>query len=54
MDHPLSKQKDSIWNKYHDDKQIWEEIEKDIKRTWNELGFFIRPVEQRQFTEEEE
>ena len=32
-DHPLSLKKDSIWNKYHEDKDIWEEIEKDIKRT---------------------
>ena len=32
-DHPLSQNKKSIWNKYHEDREIWEEIEKDIKRT---------------------
>ena len=53
-DHPLSLKKDSIWNKYHEDKDIWEEIEKDIKRTRSEIGFFTRPVERRLFSEAEE
>jgi hypothetical protein len=54
MDHPLSKSKDSIWAKYHEDKDIWEEIEKDIKRTRNEIHFFTRPVEVREFSDDEE
>ena len=36
------------------DQDLREEIEKDIKRTRNEVGWFVRPVEEREFTEEEE
>jgi len=53
-DHPLSQNKKSIWNQYHEDREIWEEIEKDIKRTRNEIGYFTRPVEERTFSPEEE
>ena len=45
MDHPLSKQNNSAWKQYYDDKQQWEEIEKDVKRTRVELAFFMQAVD---------
>ena len=44
-DHPLSKQQNSTWKQYYDDKQLWEEIEKDVKRTRNELAFFMQAID---------
>ena len=41
---PLSLQQDSKWKKHFDDKALWEEIEKDVKRTRKELAFFILAV----------
>ena len=40
MDHPLATKQDSSWKQFYDDKQILEEIEKDVKRTRVELSFF--------------
>jgi len=45
MDHPLSKQTNSTWKQYYDDKLLWEEIEKDVKRTRVELAFFMQAVD---------
>ena len=45
VDHPLSKQVNSDWKRYYDDKALWEEIEKDVKRTRVELAFFMRAVD---------
>ena len=39
-DHPLSIGKKSIWNKYFEDNVIWQEIEKDIRRTRTDMQFF--------------
>lgn len=42
MDHPLSTDNESVWAQFHKDREIWEEIEKDVKRTRNEIALFIR------------
>jgi hypothetical protein len=39
-DHPLSVKKKSIWNQYFQDNVIWQEIEKDIRRTRTDMQFF--------------
>lgn len=41
MDHPLNTKQDSKFKKFYDDKELWEEIEKDVKRTRVELAFFM-------------
>ena len=41
---PLSLKQDSKWKQHFDDKDLWEEIEKDVKRTRKELAFFILSV----------
>ena len=41
---PLSIQNNSKWKQHFDDKALWEEIEKDVKRTRKELSFFIMAV----------
>jgi hypothetical protein len=40
VDHPLSTAKGSEWNTFFQDMKLWDEIEKDTKRTRNELDFF--------------
>lgn len=45
MDHPLAVNKDSTWKRFHDDKVLWEEIEKDVKRTRVELAFFYMALD---------
>ena len=45
IDHPLSLNKNSTWKQYYDDKLLWEEIEKDVKRTRVELAFFMQAVD---------
>jgi len=40
-DHPLSIQKQSLWNQYFLDNVIWQEIEKDIRRTRTDMKFFM-------------
>ena len=40
MDHPLSRSSNSVWNTYFKDQEIWDEIEKDVKRTRTEMQFF--------------
>ena len=45
MDHPLANHKDSQWKMFHDDRVLWEEIEKDVKRTRAELAFFYMAID---------
>jgi hypothetical protein len=44
FDHPLSTSQDSVWAQFHKDREIWEEIEKDVKRTRNEIALFMRAL----------
>ena len=44
IDHPLSNDTDSVWNQFYKDNDLWEEIEKDAKRTRNETFFFIKAL----------
>jgi len=39
-DHPLSNEKTSNWNNFFNDQKLWDEIEKDTKRTKNHSPFF--------------
>ena len=47
-DHPLSTSIDSTWHKYFKDQEIWDEIEKDVKRTRNELNYFFKATDESQ------
>jgi len=40
MDHPLSRATSSVWNTFFKDQELWDEIEKDVKRTRTDMGFF--------------
>ena len=42
-DHPLSIKEESKWNLYFADQEVWEEINKDIKRTRPDMSFFFMP-----------
>jgi len=53
LDHPLSTQSSSTWNKYYNDKGLWEEIEKDVKRTRVEMAFFMMAVDPERSTPED-
>ncbi len=44
-DHPLSVGKDSLWSKFFKDQELWEEIEKDVRRTRSDMTFFIEAVD---------
>lgn len=39
-EHPLSKEKTSNWQHFFEDQKLWDEIEKDIKRTRKKTAFF--------------
>lgn len=52
-DHPLSRQTNSKWNQYYSDKILWEEIEKDVKRTRVEMAFFMMAVDPERSSSEE-
>jgi len=45
IDHPLSVSRDSTWNQFFKDQEIWDEIEKDVKRTRTDLSFFYKAVD---------
>ena len=45
IDHPLSVAHTSQWNQFFKDQEIWEEIEKDVKRTRTDLSFFYKAVD---------
>ena len=53
IDHPLSMQTNSRWKQYYDDKLLWEEIEKDVKRTRVELAFFMQAVDPNRNSQED-
>ena len=41
----------SEWKKFYDDKLLWEEIEKDVKRTRQEVAFFHMAIDPTKNTE---
>jgi hypothetical protein len=43
QDHPLATNRDSRWNTYHQDQELRDEIDKDVKRTRPEMHFFFLP-----------
>jgi hypothetical protein len=45
FDHPLSVTDSSKWNKFFKDLELWEEIEKDVRRTRSDMTFFIEAVD---------
>lgn len=45
MDHPLSNSTNSVWNTFFKDQGIWDEIEKDVKRTRSDMYFFITALD---------
>lgn len=40
IDHPLSRSQNSVWNTFFKDQELWDEIEKDVKRTRTDMNFF--------------
>jgi TBC1 domain family member 13 len=46
MDHPLSTNYESKWHKFFQDQDLWDEIEKDVKRTRTDLSFFYKAVDE--------
>jgi len=40
----VSAENQTMWKNYFDDVEIWEEIEKDIKRTRSEIDYFGKAV----------
>jgi TBC1 domain family member 13 len=44
-DHPLSIDIKSEWCMYFKDQELWEEIEKDVKRTRTDTGFFTSAID---------
>ena len=47
-DHPLSKSENSHWKKFFADTELWEEIEKDTKRTRSDMHFFLSPTNKKE------
>ena len=45
MDHPLNVNPSSLWGKFFRDLELWEEIEKDVRRTRSDMTFFIEAVD---------
>lgn len=45
QDHPLSKSKESDWNALFKDLELWDEIEKDTRRTRSEMSFFLEKTD---------
>lgn len=46
VDHPLSTSQTSVWNTFFKDQELWDEIEKDVKRTRREMNYFYRAVDE--------
>lgn len=44
LDHPLSQINDSKWKTYFDDIDLFEEIDKDVRRTRTHMNFFFMPA----------
>lgn len=45
IDHPLSVDQSSVWNTFFKDQEIWDEIEKDVKRTRTDMSYFYLAVD---------
>ena len=45
-DHPLSTSKTSQWNTFFKDQELWDEVEKDTKRTRREISLFGQATSQ--------
>jgi len=45
FDHPLSMSDDSVWKQYFADREMMEEIDKDVRRTFPHLHFFNKDGE---------
>jgi hypothetical protein len=45
IDHPLSTAKTSVWNTFFKDQEIWDEIEKDVKRTRSDMYYFCTALD---------
>lgn len=44
FDHPLNQTKNSKWKNYFDDIDLFEEIDKDVRRTRTHMNFFFMPA----------
>jgi TBC1 domain family member 13 len=51
VDHPLSTNQNSLWNTFFKDQELWDEIEKDVKRTRREMNFFSKAADESLNTE---
>jgi len=45
IDHPLSTAQTSVWNTFFKDQEIWDEIEKDVKRTRTDMYYFYLSID---------
>jgi hypothetical protein len=45
MDHPLDVKPSSLWNRFFKDLELWEEIEKDVRRTRSDMSFFTEALD---------
>lgn len=45
IDHPLSTAQTSVWNTFFKDQEIWDEIEKDVKRTRTDMYYFYLAID---------
>ena len=41
----MSVNQNSVWNTFFKDQELWDEIEKDVKRTRREMNFFARALD---------
>ncbi len=48
LDHPLSTSSNSKWHLFFKDQDLWDEIEKDVKRTRTDLSFFYKAIDNTQ------
>jgi hypothetical protein len=46
VDHPLSRSTTSVWNTFFKDQELWDEIEKDVKRTRTDMYFFYLALDE--------
>ena len=54
MDHPLSTSKTSVWNTFFKDQEIWDEIEKDVKRTRSDMYYFTTALDPKRNVSEDD
>ena len=45
IDHPLNVDERSLWKKFFKDQELWDEIEKDVRRTRSDMTFFVEAVD---------